>query len=65
VGVFVTQDHNSTFGSDWITVFVFLGDENTCGRDGMTMHFSELQVLCEFKFLEHVEFLEAIIFLFV
>jgi hypothetical protein len=26
VGVFVSTDHNVTFGSNWITAFVLLGD---------------------------------------
>jgi hypothetical protein len=40
-------------------------DEKTHGWDGRTMSFSEFLVLGESDFLKSVEFVEAIIFLFV
>jgi hypothetical protein len=65
VGVFVSKDHNVTFGSNWITIFVFLGDENTHGWDDRTMSFGKFPVFGKSDFLESVEFAEAVILLFV
>jgi hypothetical protein len=64
VGTFVSKDHNGTFNSNWIIIFVFLGDENTHGWDNSTMSFGEFPVFGESEFRKSVKFAKSVTFLF-
>jgi hypothetical protein len=65
VWICVSKDHNVTFSSNWITILVFLGEENIHGWDSRTMSFSKSPVFGESEFVESFEFTKPVVFLFV